>query len=35
MRKIRLLKIAGNVLAELRKLHMNGVVVKKFLAVLK
>ena len=35
MRKIKLPKIAGNLVAELRKLHMNGAVVKTFLAVLK
>ena len=29
------MKIVGNVLVELRKLYMNGVIVKKFLAVLK
>ena len=35
MWKIKLLKIVGNLLDELRKLYMNRTVIKKFLAVLE
>ena len=33
--KVKLPKIVKDLLVELRKLYMNGAVVKKFLAVLK
>ena len=35
MWKIKLQKIVGNILDKLRKLYMDGTVIKKFLAVLK
>ena len=35
MRKIKLQKIVGNLLDKLRKLYMNGMIIKKFLALLK
>ena len=35
MFKIKLYKIVGNLLDKLRKLWMNGVVIKKFLAFLQ
>ena len=35
MWKIKLQKIVGNILDKLRKLYMDGTVIKNFLAVLK